>query len=90
MAHTHDHGTTVVEDTSSSSLLAVILIVALVALLVWFIGFSGIVIDRNDDAPRTDRTEIREENDSDTTIIQPGTDTDTGTQPNQPAQSPAP
>lgn len=86
MAHIHDHGTTVVEDSSSSSVLVAVLVIALLALAIWFVGFSGIVMNRDEGTNTVERTEIREKSDSDTTIIQPGTDT--GTQ--QPAQSPAP
>lgn len=78
----HDHGTTVVEDRSGTSLLAVLLIVGLVALLAWFLFFSGIVIDRDnddDDTADVDRTEIREENEGDTNIINPPQDTNQDT-----------
>lgn len=81
MSHVHDSGTTVVEDRSGTSLLAVVLIVGLVALLAWFLFFSGVVMDRGSDTADTDRTEIREEttNEGDTNIINPPQDTSGGT-----------
>lgn len=80
MAHVHDSGTTVVEDRSGTSLLAVVLIVGLVALLAWFLFFSGVVMDRGADTADGDRTEIREEtNEGDTNIINPPQDTSDGT-----------
>ena len=66
MTHSHEPGTTVVEDRSGTSLIAVVLIIALLALGLWF-AFSMFGGNDNDvDGP----TRV-ENNDNDTTINQP-------------------
>lgn len=93
MAHTHHEPghTTVVSEDSSTSVLAIVLITAVVALLAWFLFFSGIVFDRGDNdvvVPDQDRTEIRNE-EGDTNIIQPDSGTDDGTTTDGTQQEPA-
>jgi hypothetical protein len=53
--HTHEHpsSTTVVEPDESGPATALFVLIALVviAALIWFIGFSGVVIDRGRSGP---------------------------------------
>jgi hypothetical protein len=79
MAHVHEHhggGTTVVDggDREGPAMALIVLIVmAVLALLIWFIAFSGVVIDR-DTGPSGPVTNV--EDNRDTTNNFPGTNTE--------------
>lgn len=74
MAEIRETGTTVVEDRSGTSLIAVVLVIALLALGLWF-AFS-VFGDNDNDVQGPTRVE---NNDNDTTINQPDSQTDGGT-----------
>ena len=74
MTHAHGHhggGTTVVEsgDREGPAMLLIVLIVmAALALLIWFIGFSGVVIDR--DTGPSSPTNIEDNRDTTNTNVE--------------------
>lgn len=73
MGYVHEHPSTTVveEDRSATSLLAIVLILGLVALLIWFIGFSGLVLNRTSPSP----TRVENNRTDNNTVINPPANT---------------
>jgi len=87
MTHSHEPQTTVVEDRSGMSVIAIIVLVLLVLFLIWLFAFSGWI--GGNDEPQNVEIQNNEENteinvpDGDNT-----TDPDTGTDTPAPGTSP--
>jgi hypothetical protein len=86
VAHVHDHHaggtTTVVESDREGPATALIVLIGvlIIAALVWFFAFSGVVFNRSDNGPdininRNDNPPAQQNNNT-------NTNPDTGTQPN--------
>ena len=75
MSHVHEPRTTVVEERSGVSALAILLIVLIAGLLIAFLAFSGVFSGNDVDDP--DRTVIQ--NKEENTVINPPADTSDNT-----------